>query len=193
VTQPAVAQTEKRASEPAKPEPETTRAAEDRVAALADYARALLKVERLHNELKEAEDPDTALRKLDELSKALSEVRAALWRCRDAGGWKAMGSRRWNGDTPAARGKERLFVRQPELKGAIEHVEKGLCVVRIEANPDDLVVEPGWYFAVHDGRTYKGEAVITDVTGEFAFCRITRSVPGTCIAVGDRAETNVGL
>ena len=79
---------------------------------------------------------------------------------------------------------------QPSLDGTVRHVDSGgrLLTVAITANPASADVKPGYRFAVYDGETYKGEAMITDVDGNFAFCRVTVAA-GPEIKIGDRAST----
>jgi len=81
---------------------------------------------------------------------------------------------------------------QPDLRGVVEQAEAGICTVRLTENPGGVQVRPGWTFAIHNGGTYKGEAMITSVDGEFAFCKVTRSVDGMTVSPGDDAATNVG-
>ena len=82
---------------------------------------------------------------------------------------------------------------QPDLEGIVEQAQAGICTVRLTANPGGVDVKTGWRFAIHNGSTYKGEAMITDVDGEFAFCRVTKLVPGMTVNAGDSAATNVGM
>ncbi len=81
---------------------------------------------------------------------------------------------------------------QPDLRGVVEQAEAGICTVRLTENPGAVEVRPGWRFAIYSGGPYKGEAMITSVSGEFAFCKVTRSVAGLTVSAGDDAATNVG-
>ncbi|MEM7205972.1 MAG: hypothetical protein AAF628_37300 [Planctomycetota bacterium] len=82
---------------------------------------------------------------------------------------------------------------QPEIRGVVEAVQPGgqLLTVRITDAPEALDIKSGYRFAIFKDE-YKGEAVIQDVEGSFAFCRMTTTRPGQFPQVGDDAATNVG-
>ena len=79
---------------------------------------------------------------------------------------------------------------QPDLKGMIERVDADGKLVTILVTEDlsDAGVKPGYSFAIYAGGVYKGEALVQDVDGKFAFCRVTRST-GSPIRKGDEAAT----
>lgn len=82
---------------------------------------------------------------------------------------------------------------QPDLAGVVEQAQAGICTIRLTDNPGGVDIKTGWRFAIHSDGTYKGEAMITDVDGDFAFCRVTKVKPGMTVNAGDSAATNVGL
>ncbi len=79
---------------------------------------------------------------------------------------------------------------QPKLNGTIQQVdaEGKLVTILVTDDPAAAGVKPGYTFAVFSGEKYKGEALVTDVDGKFAFCRVTAST-GTKILAGDAATT----
>lgn len=83
-----------------------------------------------------------------------------------------------------------LGTAQPDLKGTIERVDADgkLVTILITQDESDAGVKPGYSFAIYDGALYKGEALVQDVDGKFAFCRVTRST-GSPIRKGDEAAT----
>ncbi len=88
-----------------------------------------------------------------------------------------------------------LAVMQPDIKGVVQTVQGGegeLLTIRVTDNAGQVEVKPGYTFAIYKD-AYKGEAVIQDVQGEFAFCRVTTKVDGATVQVGDAAATNVGM
>jgi|JI91814BRNA_FD_contig_101_667275_length_1289_multi_2_in_0_out_0_2 hypothetical protein len=78
----------------------------------------------------------------------------------------------------------------PKLGGTIQRVDADgqLLTVLVTDDPSEVGVKPGYTFAVFNGQKYKGEALVTDVDGKFAFCRVTRST-GEKIVTGDSAST----
>ncbi len=88
---------------------------------------------------------------------------------------------------------ELLANAQPDLRGVVEQAEGSICTVRVTENPGDAEIRPGYRFAVYKGKTYKGEARVTDVDGKFAFCTFTGAEPGISVTAGDAAATNVGF
>ena len=78
---------------------------------------------------------------------------------------------------------------QPQLSGTVERVDGGkLVTILITSDPADAGCKAGYSFAIYDGTNYKGEALVTEVDGKFAFCRVTRST-GREIQAGDQAST----
>ncbi|MBK8978248.1 MAG: hypothetical protein IPM29_20275 [Planctomycetes bacterium] len=81
----------------------------------------------------------------------------------------------------------------PPLNGTVQRVDADgkLVTILITGNPTGADVLRGYSFAVFSGETgYKGEAMVQEVDGNFAFCRVTRTVQGARITVGDQASTN---
>lgn len=78
----------------------------------------------------------------------------------------------------------------PKLGGTVQRVDADgqLLTVLVTDDPSEVGVKPGYTFAVFNGQKYKGEALVTDVDGKFAFCRVTRST-GEKIVTGDSAST----
>lgn len=83
-----------------------------------------------------------------------------------------------------------LGVLQPDLRGTVTRVEgQGkLATIQVTHDPADAGVKPGYSFAIYSGSNYKGEAIVTTVDGNFAFCRITKTT-GSPIEEGDQATT----
>ncbi len=79
---------------------------------------------------------------------------------------------------------------QPDLKGTVQHVGANgkLLTVVITDNPGENKIEKGYKFAIYAGSDYKGEATITEVDGNNAFCRFSGKGK---VAVGDGAKTNL--
>lgn len=82
---------------------------------------------------------------------------------------------------------------QPVMTGSVTQVDAGgkLVTIRITENRSGADVLPGYSFAIYNAetQTYKGEAIVQDVDGEFAFCRMSITV-GPKVTAGDRAATN---
>jgi len=88
-----------------------------------------------------------------------------------------------------------LELAMPDLRGIVHTVGpagSSILTVRVTDNPAEAAVKPGYSMAIFKGETYKGEAVVQDVNGEFAFCKLTRRVDGTNVAIGDSVATNTG-
>lgn len=83
-----------------------------------------------------------------------------------------------------------LELAQPKLLGTVQRVDADgkLVTILITSDDADAGAKPGYSFALYAGSTYKGEAVVTDVDGNFAFCRVTRTT-GRPIMAGDQATT----
>lgn len=79
---------------------------------------------------------------------------------------------------------------QPDLTGTVQHVGASgkLLTVTVTKNPAEAEIEKGYRFAIYNNETYKGEAVITEVDGNNAFCRFDGK--GT-VKIGDVAKTHV--
>ena len=139
----------------------------------AQYALALDTLDRARASLSEAQNDAEALLALDEMTRALKAAHGKVF-------WRVWRVRR----------NLQVFAPQPDLVGVVEHAQGAICIVRMTENPDRVAVLPGYYLAISRDEDYRGEAVITCVDGEFAFCRITRPVPGRSVEIGDLAETN---
>lgn len=81
----------------------------------------------------------------------------------------------------------------PVLAGTVERVDAAgkLVTVLVTENPADADISAGYSFAIYNAgsRTYKGEAMVQSVDGNYAFCRVTTTVPGASIQAGDQAAT----
>lgn len=77
----------------------------------------------------------------------------------------------------------------PPLSGTIAHIAGRLVTIQVDNNPTNAEIKPGYAFAVYDGTTYKGEAIVTEADAEknVAFARLDL-VKGE-IKVGDKANT----
>ncbi len=81
-----------------------------------------------------------------------------------------------------------LTLAQPDAEGRVHHSAEKLVTIELtKPNPE---LKAGNTFSIYNGNAYKGEAVITDIKDNFAFCRMT--MVKDAIAVGDRAATNLG-
>jgi len=81
---------------------------------------------------------------------------------------------------------------QPDLEGNVTHVGLDGELLTVAVNASEYEPKPGYQFAIFDPTTndYKGEALITSVDGNNAFCRVIQRREGsTAIKVGDRADT----
>jgi hypothetical protein len=79
----------------------------------------------------------------------------------------------------------------PAIDGQVLAVNASLGLATISVGEGNAEVKPGYLFAVHDGRDYKGDIEITDVSERNAFGRI-KPVRGKTINVGDKATTRLG-
>jgi chromosome segregation ATPase len=83
-----------------------------------------------------------------------------------------------------------LLTAQPDVEGRVHNVSNNkLVTVEITNKAGEL--KPGNQMALYNGSTYKGEMLVTNVEGNFAFGKITLSKDGTTVNVGDSARTNV--
>lgn len=80
----------------------------------------------------------------------------------------------------------------PSLKGTVQHVAGDLLTVQVTSNPASAEILPGYRFAIAGGTdNYKGEALVTEVDGTTAFCRLTiKDGESTTVSVGDAAMTH---
>ena len=79
----------------------------------------------------------------------------------------------------------------PKVDGRIATVNAALKTVSITLGENQAGTKAGWSFAVHDGKTYKGEIVIERVSDNVAFGRISKVKPGQTISAGDIATTRL--
>jgi hypothetical protein len=79
----------------------------------------------------------------------------------------------------------------PPMFGSVVRVdaEGRLLTIVVSDKPDGVDIEPGHQFAIYKGATYKGEATVTGVDGNFAFCRMTSRVAGQNPAADDQATS----
>jgi hypothetical protein len=78
----------------------------------------------------------------------------------------------------------------PAIDGQVLAVNANLKLATISVGEGNAEVKPGYRFSVHDGRDYKGEIVITDVSDRNAFGNIIPA-QGKTINVGDKATTRL--
>lgn len=80
---------------------------------------------------------------------------------------------------------------QPALKGTVRRADGDLLTIVVTDNPASAEIRPGIRFAVAGaGETgYKGEALVTEVDGNNAFCRMVLRNGEAQIQVGDAAMT----
>ena len=81
----------------------------------------------------------------------------------------------------------------PTLRGTVAHVGPGgrLVTVSVTDNPSGAEIKPGYPFAIYEGSTYKGDAIVQEANSDrnVAFCRVFNPVRGTTIKEGDSAAT----
>ena len=81
---------------------------------------------------------------------------------------------------------------QPQIEGAVLDVRMdlapGLVMLNVGASHD---VKRGYTFEIYRGGQYKGQVRVENVQDNISSAIITRSVPGTSIAQGDRAATQL--
>ncbi|MCC6669958.1 MAG: hypothetical protein IT458_02775 [Planctomycetes bacterium] len=80
---------------------------------------------------------------------------------------------------------------QPDIAGRVENVDALGNLVTIMLTDGQKDCQPGHRLALYNDRAYLGEAVVTDVKGEFAFARITAKPANASVKQGDRAKTNL--
>ncbi len=78
----------------------------------------------------------------------------------------------------------------PPIDGTVANVDGNLKLVTITTG-SEAEVKKGYTFAIHDGKTYKGEVEIIDVMEGAAVGRIRQLVQGASIRKGDRATTRI--
>lgn len=78
----------------------------------------------------------------------------------------------------------------PAIDGQVLAVNANLKLATISVGEGNAEVKPGYRFSVHDGREYKGDIVITDVSERNAFGNIIPA-QGKTINVGDKATTRL--
>jgi len=78
----------------------------------------------------------------------------------------------------------------PPIDGTVANVDGNLKLVTITTG-SKADVKKGYTFAIHDGKTYKGEIEIIDVMEGAAVGRIRQLVQGASIRKGDRATTRI--
>ncbi|MCA8941040.1 MAG: hypothetical protein KDB80_00655 [Planctomycetes bacterium] len=78
---------------------------------------------------------------------------------------------------------------QPALKGTVRRADGDLLTIVVTDNPASADIRPGIRFAVAGDKGYKGEALVTEVEGNNAFCRMVLRNGDSEIAVGDAAMT----
>lgn len=84
-----------------------------------------------------------------------------------------------------------LGLAQPDAEGRVSHVADKLVTIEYtKKGGGDLM--KGHTFALYNDKGYKGEALVTEVEGSIAFCRITMAKDGASVNVGDKAATNFG-
>ncbi len=79
----------------------------------------------------------------------------------------------------------------PAVEGTIMDVDPSLKTVAITLGENQAGAKVGWKLAVHDGTTYKGEIVLTNVSDNMGYGRIVNAVPGTTIQKQDKATTRL--
>lgn len=77
----------------------------------------------------------------------------------------------------------------PALAGTVSHVAGKLVTISVTDNANKAEIKPGFSFAIYDGSTFKGEAVVTQSDSEknVAFC--TLRIQKGDVKVGDKAST----
>jgi 3'-phosphoadenosine 5'-phosphosulfate sulfotransferase len=78
----------------------------------------------------------------------------------------------------------------PAIDGQVLAVNANLKLATISVGEGNAEVKPGYRFYVHDGREYKGDIQITDVSDRNAFGNIIPA-KGKTINVGDKATTRL--
>lgn len=132
-----------------------------------------------------------AQRKIAELEAAVAEQNGRIAALQQENSEKDVLLTTWRTKLPGITAN----MMQPDIRGVVQTVQGqgDLLTVRVTDNPGSAEVKPGYTFAIYKANTYKGEAVIQDVQGEFVFCRMTKKMDGATVQVGDAATTNVGL
>lgn len=79
----------------------------------------------------------------------------------------------------------------PPMFGSVVRTdaEGRLLTIVVSEKPDGVEIQAGHQFAIYKGATYKGEATVTGVDGNFAFCRMTSRVSGQNPSVDDQATS----
>jgi hypothetical protein len=140
----------------------------DRNAALDAKVDAEARLAAAELEFKKAEEKIAALS--DEVRKKTDETRLLA-------AWKENVIR----NIP---GVEDNLAAAPAIDGQVLAVNANLKLATISVGEGNAEVKPGYRFSVHDGRDYKGEIVITDVSDRNAFGNIIPA-QGKTINVGD--------
>jgi len=140
--------------------------------ALAAKADAEARLASAENENKKSEEKIAALG--DEVRKSSDENRVL-------GAWKQNALAKMPGLGQLAA--------TPAIDGQVLAVDANLKLATISVGEANAEVKPGFRFSVYNGRDYKGEVLITDVSEKNAFGNIVTTVPGKAINVGDKATT----
>lgn len=146
----------------------------DKNDALAAKADAEARLASAENENKKAEEKIAALG--DEVRKQSDENRVL-------GAWKQNVTERF----PVVH----TMTATPSIDGQVLAVDANLKLATISVGEANAEVKPGFRFSVYNGRDYKGEVEITDVSDKNAFGNIIRIAPGKSINVGDKATTRL--
>jgi glycine cleavage system H lipoate-binding protein len=77
----------------------------------------------------------------------------------------------------------------PSVSGKVVNVNVELGTVVLNLGENQAKVSNGWTFSLYQGKKYKGECQVFDVTKNACVARVTNKVPGAVIANGDSATT----
>ena len=77
----------------------------------------------------------------------------------------------------------------PFVNGKVVNVNAELGTVVLNLGENQAKVSNGWTFSLYQGKKYKGECQVFDVTKNACVARVTNKVPGAVIVNGDSATT----
>ena len=158
-------------------------------------------VERTDKWLAAEKVRDQAVTERDDMQEALATVKGQLGRVKEANDALLLENKM--ADEKIAKLKTTLeiaVIKVPELakiigdalpavNGKVVNVNAELGTVVLNLGENQAKVSNGWTFSLYQGKKYKGECQVFDVTKNACVARVTNKVPGVVISSGDSATT----
>ncbi len=144
---------------------------------------------------------DKAVTERDDMQEALATVNGRLARLQDANGALLLEGKMAAEEIDKLKTTLELAVRKvpslailinnalPTVRGKVVNVNADLGTVVLNLGKNQAQVSNGWTFSLYQGKKYKGECQVFDVTKNACVARITNKVAGAVIANGGSATT----